>query len=62
MSRQIIVRPEAFADAMEASHWYDERVAGLGKRFLSEVDAIMSVICDSPHQFPTYHADVRRAQ
>jgi hypothetical protein len=47
---------------MKASHWYDERVGGLGGRFLGGVDAVMASISAAPLQFPIYHGEIRRAR
>ncbi|MBE7176683.1 MAG: type II toxin-antitoxin system RelE/ParE family toxin [Mucilaginibacter polytrichastri] len=39
---------EEFADAVK---WYEARQAGLGKRFISEVDKCLSVLQDNPFLF-----------
>jgi plasmid stabilization system protein ParE len=62
MRRQIVVRPEAAADMLEASHWYNERVGSLGTRFLGDIDAVTDSIADSPRQFPIYRGEIRRAR
>jgi plasmid stabilization system protein ParE len=62
MRRQLVVRPEAAADAMKASHWYDERVGGLGVRFLDNIEAVMVSISEAPQQFPIYNGEIRRAR
>lgn len=38
MSGQLILRPEAEADALEAYRWYNEQLPGLGEEFLAEID------------------------
>ena|ERR1700722_3124206 len=60
--RALRVRPEASAEAQGAAEWYEERVVGLGSRWLGELDAALVVIRNSPNQFPVYHHDVRRAR
>lgn len=60
MRRELIVRPEASADAMEASRWYDERVDGLGARFLDQLNAAMISIRESPSSYPLYRHKIRR--
>jgi len=62
MRRGMIVRPEAATDAIEACRWYDQRVIGLGKRFLDEIDVLMASIQDVPQQYPVYVRDIRRAR
>jgi plasmid stabilization system protein ParE len=60
MRRELVVRPEASADAMEASRWYDERVNGLGTRFLNQLNTPMSSIRQSPSSYPVYRGEIRR--
>ncbi|HEX4053449.1 MAG TPA: type II toxin-antitoxin system RelE/ParE family toxin [Tepidisphaeraceae bacterium] len=62
MRRKTIVRPEAANDAIEACRWYDERVAGLGKRFLDELDAAMTSIGEAPTRYPIYRDEIHRAR
>ncbi|MGD0768847.1 MAG: type II toxin-antitoxin system RelE/ParE family toxin [Tepidisphaeraceae bacterium] len=60
MRRELVVRPEATVDAMEASRWYDERVNGLGTRFLQQVNTAMASIRQSPSSYPVYRREIRR--
>jgi toxin ParE1/3/4 len=60
MRRELVVRPEATADAINASEWYDERVDGLGMRFLNQLDAAMTSIHESPSSYPVYRREIRR--
>jgi plasmid stabilization system protein ParE len=61
MARGLIVRPLAEADLEQAARWYDEEQAGLGSRFLSDVDQVFGRIRERPHQFPMVSGDIRRA-
>ena len=61
MARRFIVRPLAEADLEEAASWYDEEQAGLGSRFLSDVDQVFGRIRERPQQFPVVSGDIRRA-
>jgi hypothetical protein len=61
MSCELIVRPEAEADMGEAFNWYEERRAGLGNEFLSEVDAVMEKVIENPLRFAMLYRHVRRA-
>lgn len=61
MARGFIVRPLAEADLEQAANWYDEEQAGLGSRFLSDVDRVFARIRERPQQFPAVSGDIRRA-
>jgi plasmid stabilization system protein ParE len=61
MARGLIVRPLAEADLEQAANWYDEEQAGLGSRFLSDVDQVFERIRERPLQFPALSGDIRRA-
>jgi plasmid stabilization system protein ParE len=61
MARRFIVRPLAEADLEQAANWYDEEQAGLGPRFLSDVDQVFGRIHAMPLQFPVVSGDIRRA-
>ena len=61
MARGFIVRPLAEADLEQAARWYDEEQAGLGSRFLSDVDQVFGRIRERPQQFPVVSGDIRRA-
>jgi plasmid stabilization system protein ParE len=61
MARGFIVRPLAEADLDQAARWYDEEQAGLGSRFLSDVDQVFGRIRERPQQFPVVSGDIRRA-
>ena len=61
MDRRFIVRPLAEADLEQAANWYDEEQAGLGSRFLSDVDQVFERIRERPQQFPEVSGDIRRA-
>jgi plasmid stabilization system protein ParE len=61
MARGFIVRPLAETDLEQAARWYDEEQAGLGSRFLSDVDQVFGRIRERPQQFPVVSGDIRRA-
>jgi toxin ParE1/3/4 len=61
MRRQtVIVRPEASHDAMSAARWYENRLGGLGIRFLNELDEAINAIDQHPLRYPVYHRDIRK--
>lgn len=61
MKPLIRVLVEARLDIQEAYDWYEERLQGLGERFLGAVDDCLERVAANPRGFPTVHADVRRA-
>jgi plasmid stabilization system protein ParE len=61
MARRFVVRPLAEADLEDAARWYHDERAGLGERFISDVDRTLARIRERPLQFPAISSDVRRA-
>lgn len=61
MNYQIIVREEAAEEILSSFIWYEKRQAGLGEKFLAELDEIYSSILSHPLTFPLIHKDFRRA-
>lgn len=61
MTRRSMVRPLAQAELDDAAAWYERQQSGLGLRFLTVVDHVFNRIRETPLQFPSVHADVRRA-
>lgn len=58
---RLVLRPEVTLDIHGAAFWYDERQAGLGRRFLAEVDHVFERVVESPTHFPRIENHVRRA-
>lgn len=56
----VIVRPEASQDATEAAHWYEDRLSGLGGRFLDALDQTIALIAENPHRYPVYLQPIQR--
>ena len=61
MPRRFIVRPLAEADLEQAASWYDDERAGLGARFLADVQQVFTRIRETPQQFPAIDRKSRRA-
>ena len=61
MARRFIVRPLAEADLEQAANWHEEEQAGLGSRFLSDVDQVFERIRGMPLHFPVVSDNIRRA-
>ena len=60
MSRRLSVRPEAERDVATAYDWYEKREAGLGQRFMSQLDAALAVIEQTPELHRKLYREVRR--
>jgi plasmid stabilization system protein ParE len=61
MSLELIIRPEAEADAQQAFRWYNEQVPGLGQEFLAEVDRVLESIRANPEIHGLVYREYRRA-
>jgi plasmid stabilization system protein ParE len=54
-------RRRAEQEVEDAARWYDIRLAGLGLRFIDEVDRVVGEIAERPTAYPSVHRDTRRA-
>ena len=61
MSRQVIFKPEAELDVVEAYRWYEERDKGLGTEFKRAVDTVVCQIQRHPEMYPVVHKELRQA-
>ena len=61
MTRDIILLPEAEQDIKGAYDWYESQSSGLGKEFLRNVDACLSLIKRNPEINPLVYKTFRRA-
>ena len=52
MAQRLVVQPESGLDIQAAAVWYEDQRAGLGARFLEELDQVFRRIVDNPRQFP----------
>jgi toxin ParE1/3/4 len=48
LSHRLDIRPQAVADIAEAAAWYEQRQAGLGKRFTREVVTAIDALVANP--------------
>ena len=62
MSRELIIKTVAKAEAAEAHNWYEERRRGLGGQFLLAVEAVLAVIQRTPERFPAALGPARKAR
>ncbi len=60
MSLELVLRPEAEADALEAYRWYSEQLPGLGERFIAEVENALELIRANPEAHRKLHREFRR--
>ncbi|MFC5488593.1 type II toxin-antitoxin system RelE/ParE family toxin [Dokdonella soli] len=47
--------PAAEAEHLEHVAFYESRQAGLGARYLDEIEAAIALICGAPKRFPVEH-------
>lgn len=57
---RLIYHPDAEAEVVEAAHFYEQRVPGLGDRFLRELDAAVADIQQNPRRWRIVEDDIRR--
>jgi len=55
-SRRLRFNPLAEAELQDAASWYDERVAGLGGRFITAIRHRAAEIVESPRRWPLIRA------
>jgi plasmid stabilization system protein ParE len=58
---QLDLTPEARAEIIQAAAWYNDRGAGLGQRFVLEVDRTIDRIREYPLAWTEIEAGIRRA-
>ena len=61
MARQVVFRPQAEDEVLEAREWYETRRSGLGKEFAQAVDETISRIIENPRAYPRAYKQTRRA-
>ena len=61
MVRQVVFRPQAEDEILEARQWYESRQTGLGRAFGQAADEIVSRIAANPLAFPRVGNEIRRA-
>lgn len=61
MAKSITLTPEAEDDADQGYFWYESKRIGLGREFLTAVDACLQSIIRNPKQYQVIYKDYRRA-
>src|SRR5438477_11159471 len=62
MTLRVVFRRAARAEFDAAALWYEDRQAGLGAQFVSEIDRVVELVSNHPERFPTKHLEIRGAQ
>lgn len=61
MAYSIELHEIAEEELWEAVDWYDNQKVRLGKEFARELQEVMKLVRDNPHQFPKAFKDKRKA-
>jgi len=61
MTRLLVVEPEAEAEIVDATSWYEARSPGLGLEFLRAVEVAIASILRNPYEHQVVFREVRRA-
>ncbi len=61
MTRALIIEPGAEADIEDGYGWYEERQAGLGRRFIEELDSTFLRVVENPGSYQEAVPAIRRA-
>ncbi len=61
MSYKLIIEPAAEDDILEAFYWYEERLEGLGSRYLEELDSAFDRIISNPETYGEVEPGIRRS-
>ena len=61
MTYRIRIRPQAERDVHSTISWYEEQQPGLGRNFISELDAVYERLAANPYFYAAILHGVRRA-
>lgn len=61
MAKAITLTPEAQEDSYQAYAWYESRRIGLGREFITAVDACLQSISRNPQLYQTIYKNFHRA-
>src|ERR1035438_7443782 len=59
MTLPVVFRRAARREFDEAVLWYEERRAGLGSQFVSEINHAIKLVLENPQRFPIMHHEIR---
>lgn len=60
MIYEILIRPEAENDILDASKWYQDQIADLGLEFLTILYETFQYLTENPRLFPVTYKDLHR--
>ena len=60
MNFRVELHPSVQDDLSEALKWYDEKVPGLGKRFINAVDERFHELSSHPERYPKQKGEFRQ--
>jgi plasmid stabilization system protein ParE len=60
MTRQLVIETAAEDDVAIGYSWYEQRVEGLGSRFVSELDSAFDRIIINPSSYPEVESGIRK--
>jgi len=58
--RKLEIHPEVYEELEAARSWYEDRLGGLGAKFLDQIDLAMTAIQKSPEVWPLHFHGTRR--
>ena len=58
MTLPVVFRRAARREFDEATLWYEERRAGLGSQFVSEINHAIKLVLENPQRFPIMHREI----
>ena len=61
MTKNLIIRSYAEQEISDITSWYEERLTGLGKRFLKNLDSTLKSILENPLVYQKVYKNYRRA-
>jgi plasmid stabilization system protein ParE len=61
VTRRVVFRPEAAAEALETRDWYESRQPGLGAAFRKCLDDAIGRLAKEPSRFRRVSGETRRA-
>ena len=61
MTKNLIIRSYAEQEISDITSWYEERLTGLGKRFLENIDSTLKSILENPLVYHKVYKNYRRA-
>ena len=58
--KDLVVRPQAHEEMIDAGRYYQSKRANLGIQFLTEVENAFSIIAENPLAWPVLEDDIRK--